>query len=85
MTTEVTTDVVAQVVVEDATGSVSVIETQQEIIEVVTEGPQGPSGLAGTPGIGLPTGGDPGNILMKSGTANYATAWAPVVDGGTFN
>ncbi len=51
-------------------------------IEVITEGPQGPAGeVAG----GLPTGGDPGNILIKDSYANYDTSWSAVVDGGTFN
>lgn len=34
---------------------------------------------------GLPTGGDPGNVLLKTGTANYAANWAATLDGGTFN
>ena len=34
---------------------------------------------------GLPTGGDPGNILIKQTNANYDADWAPTLDGGTFN
>ena len=33
----------------------------------------------------LPTGGAPGNVLLKSGYANYQADWSAVVDGGTFN
>ena len=33
----------------------------------------------------LPTGGDPGNVLLKSGYPNYEADWSAVVDGGTFN
>jgi len=47
----------------------------------VTAGAQGAAGEAGP---GVPTGGQVGNILLKSGTANYATQWSAVVDGGTF-
>ncbi|NDD68136.1 MAG: hypothetical protein EBZ29_01730 [Synechococcaceae bacterium WB9_4xC_028] len=34
---------------------------------------------------GLPTGGDPGNILIKQTNANYAADWVATLDGGTFN
>jgi len=34
---------------------------------------------------GLPTGGDPGNILLKQTNANYDADWVATVDGGTFN
>lgn len=34
---------------------------------------------------GLPTGGDPGNVLLKSSAANYAANWVATLDGGTFN
>ena len=34
---------------------------------------------------GLPTGGDPGNILLKQSNANYAADWVATLDGGTFN
>ncbi len=33
----------------------------------------------------LPTGGDPGNILIKDTNANYDASWLPTLDGGTFN
>jgi len=32
----------------------------------------------------LPTGGAPGNVLLKSTYANYESEWSAVVDGGTF-
>lgn len=33
----------------------------------------------------LPTGGNPGNILIKQTNANYDADWTPTLDGGTFN
>ena len=52
------------------------------VVTVATVGPQGPSGeVAG----GLPTGGDPGNILIKDTNANYDASWTATLDGGTFN
>lgn len=76
-----------------STGQVLVTEISQQAIElqtpgtpltveVVTAGPQGPSGSAVG---GLPTGGDPGNVLLKAGYSNYDAQWAATVDGGTFN
>ena len=59
---------------------VVVTETAANVVEVQVPGPQGPSGDA----AGLPTGGDPGNVLLKSSGANYDATWAPTVDGGTF-
>lgn len=70
MATEITT-----------TNQVVVTETATNVIEVQVAGPQGPAG-DGTGG--LPTGGDPGNILLKSTNANYDATWSAVVDGGTF-
>lgn len=58
---------------------VVVTETATNVIEVQVPGPQGAAGQ------GLPTGGDPGNILLKSTNANYDATWSAVVDGGTFN
>jgi hypothetical protein len=66
------------------------------VLELIHPGPQGPPGAQGTQGptgpagpsgdaTGLPAGGDPGNILMKSSYANYESNWAPTLDGGTFN
>jgi hypothetical protein len=34
---------------------------------------------------GLPTGGDPGNVLLKQTNANYDADWVATLDGGTFN
>jgi hypothetical protein len=59
---------------------VVVTETAANVVEVQVPGPQGPSGDA----AGLPTGGDPGNVLLKSSGANYDATWAATVDGGTF-
>lgn len=67
-------------VVED--GGVQVVEitapSAVEVVEVIHPGPQGP---IGTP---LPSGGVPGDILMKDSYANYDADWAPTLDGGTF-
>jgi hypothetical protein len=63
------------------TNTVTVVEGSTSVVTVTTAGPQGPSGDA----VGLPTGGDPGSVLMKTTGANYDTNWAPTLDGGTFN
>jgi hypothetical protein len=55
---------------------------QTSVVTALTAGPQGPSGTAAG---GLPTGGDPGNILLKTTYANYESAWTANLDGGTFN
>ena len=80
MSVEITPQTAAIVEITDA-GNVVVVETARDIVEVVTAGAQGASGPAGP---GVPTGGQVGNVLLKSGTANYATQWSAVVDGGTF-
>lgn len=41
--------------------------------------------LAGDAANGLPTGGDPGNVLLKSSYDNYDSSWVATIDGGTFN
>ena len=38
----------------------------------------------GPSGSGLPTGGNPGDIMIKSSYANGDAGWAPTLDGGTF-
>jgi hypothetical protein len=64
-------------------GSTTVVTVPQtSVVTAFTEGPQGPSGIAGG---ALPTGGDPGNILIKTTNANYDTNWTATLDGGTFN
>jgi hypothetical protein len=64
-------------------GSSTVVTVPQtSVVTATTVGPQGPSGIAAG---GLPTGGDPGNILLKSSYANYESTWAANLDGGTFN
>lgn len=64
-------------------GSTTVVTVPQtSVVTAFTEGPQGPSGTAGG---SLPTGGDPGNILIKTTNANYDTNWTATLDGGTFN
>lgn len=61
---------------------VVVTETAANVVEVQVPGPQGPAG-DGTGG--LPTGGDPGNVLLKNSGTNYDATWAATVDGGTFS
>jgi len=62
------------------TNTVTVTEGDTTVVTITTAGPQGPSG----DGTGLPTGGDPGNILLKTTGANYDADWAATLDGGTF-
>jgi hypothetical protein len=71
-------------VTENGSSSSSTVVTvsQTSVVTATTAGPQGPSGIAAG---GLPTGGDPGNILLKSSYANYESTWAANLDGGTFN
>jgi hypothetical protein len=61
--------------------------TSWNALSYAPRGPEGPAGPAGPSGdaVGLPTGGDPGNILMKTTYANYESNWAATLDGGTFN
>lgn len=42
------------------------------------QGNTGATGAQGEPGEGVPTGGTTGQALLKSGAADYATAWNPV-------
>jgi hypothetical protein len=39
------------------------------------QGPQGPQGIQGVAGTGIPTGGAVGQILGKTGSADYAVGW----------
>ncbi|RTY36510.1 hypothetical protein EKD00_01845 [Chlorobium phaeovibrioides] len=72
--------------------SVSIIPTGAVSVTVASVGPQGPKGEAGEPGAngsGVPSGGLPGQVLMKSSTEAFAIEWAEVpqpdeIDGGTF-
>lgn len=80
---EITTYVAAEaatVVVREVEANIVELHaaTQPAVVEIITPGPQGADG------IGLPTGGDPGNVLLKSSYANYESQWSAVVDGGTF-
>lgn len=80
MSVEITPQTAAIVEITDA-GNVVVVETARDVVEIVTAGAQGAAGAAGP---GVPTGGQPGNVLLKSTYNNYETAWSAVVDGGTF-
>lgn len=72
-------DQVAIEVIEAPAVTVEVVDDGGvQVVEVIHPGPQGP---IGTP---LPSGGVPGDILMKDSYANYDADWAPTLDGGTF-
>lgn len=49
-----------------------------EVLVSQSTGPRGPAGPAGTAGPGVPAAGLDGQVLVKLGTADYATAWANV-------
>lgn len=83
MTVNIDPQNVATVEITDA-GTVVVTDATRDVVEVVTTGPAGAAGVQGDPGPGVPTGGAPGNVLLKSTYANYESEWSPVVDGGTF-
>jgi hypothetical protein len=69
------------VVTENGTSTVVTVP-QTSVVTAISEGPQGPSSVSAG---ALPTGGDAGNILLKSTSANYDAIWLATVDGGTFN
>ena len=80
MTVNIDPQNVATVEITDA-GTVVVTEATRDVVNVVAAGPAGAQGVAGP---GVPTGGAPGNVLLKSGYPNYESEWSAVVDGGTF-
>jgi len=81
--TSVNISAVSNTVVVTENGSSTVVTVPQtSTVTAITEGPQGPSGQAAG---GLPTGGDPGSILIKDTNANYDASWIATLDGGTFN
>lgn len=41
------------------------------------QGPQGLQGIPGNPGPGVPSGGSVGQVLVKTGAADYQTGWEP--------
>lgn len=63
--------------------TVNVSQGDTTVVTITTAGPQGPAGPTGD-ATGLPAGGDPGNILIKTTNANYAADWVATLDGGTF-
>jgi hypothetical protein len=82
MTTVNISSVESKVVVTENGSTTVVTVPQTSVVTAITQGPQGATGeVAG----GLPTGGDPGNILIKDTNANYDTSWTATLDGGTFN
>lgn len=62
--------------VNETTNTITVQEASASVVKVITEGPAG---------SGIPTLGNPGNIIIKSSYTNYDTEWSATVDGGTFN
>lgn len=82
MTSVNVTEVTNTVTVTENGSSTVVTVPVTSTVTAVTEGPQGPSGVAAG---GLPTGGDPGNVLLKNTSANYDSIWTATLDGGTFN
>lgn len=89
MTNTVTvTETQNTVSVNETTNTVTVTEGTNSVISAVTQGPQGARGLDGATGpvgAGMPTLGDPGNIIIKSSYTNYDIDWVSSLDGGTFN
>lgn len=77
----VTTQTNTVVVTENGSSAVITVP-QTTVVTATAVGPQGPAGLAEG---GLPTGGNTGNVLLKSSSANYDAEWAATLDGGTFN
>jgi hypothetical protein len=81
--TTVNVSAVNNTVVVTENGSSTVVTVPvTSTVTAITEGPQGPSGIAAG---ALPTGGNPGNILIKQTNANYDADWTATLDGGTFN
>ena len=56
-------------------------DTDWEDVPAGAPGPPGPAGDA----TGLPVGGDPGSVLMKTTGVYYDANWVANLDGGTFN
>ena len=62
--------------------------SQWETIVVGKQGPVGPTGATGATGAGVPVGGTETQVLSKTSSSDYATAWTTVpdnryTDGGT--
>ena len=57
------------------------IKQNDTFVDIPTlEGAQGPQGIQGPAGEGIPTGGNENNILVKQSSADYDTIWASLVD-----
>ena len=48
----------------------------------ITNGQNGQDGAKGDPGVGIPSGGSDGQVLVKDGVTDYATKWANPQGGG---
>ena len=89
MTNSVTVNETTNTVsVNETTNTVTVTEGSTNTATITTTGPQGiqgQTGATGATGAGIPTLGDPGNIIIKSSYTNYDIDWVSSLDGGTFN
>jgi len=55
-----------------------IIDTIKRSININVGGKRGLPGPAGKDGVGVPTGGLPGQLLVKLGIDDYETAWATI-------
>lgn len=55
-----------------------IIDTITRAISINVGGKRGLPGPAGKDGVGVPTGGLPGQLLVKLGVDDYETAWATI-------
>lgn len=68
----------------EVSGNPMTVVTQEENIQVIAlaeqgpTGPQGIQGVTGAAGQGVPTGGATGQLLTKTGGADYAAAWQDI-------
>ena len=52
------------------------LKHQEKTIKLQHVGRQGKEGPKGDPGVGIPTGGNDGDVLYKNGDGNYEVRWA---------
>lgn len=83
------TEPAASVVVGAPTTTTVTTTIEELTVTVGGTGPQGPPGAAGADGangVGVPTGGNTGQVLVKASNTNYDTAWSTVTSGvSSFN
>lgn len=59
-----------------------IVEEEVIAIELTIAGPAGPRGVAGTDGVGVPTGGTVGQVLTKQSSADFDADWEDATGGG---